>query len=102
MPETSLDGLAPMIAPAVTYSIDCDQGARLGLKPERSQADEDGYFYSRWGSPTNQVTAGMISSLEGARAGTYLTGSGMMSISCTLCSMLQAGDHVILPQAVYG
>jgi len=101
-PKSSLAGLAPGIFPAVTYSIDCDQGARLGLKSERSQADEDGYFYSRWGNPTNQVTAGMIASLEEAKAGTYLTASGMMSISCTLCSLLKSGDHVVFPQALYG
>ena len=41
-----------------TFELDdCAHGARLHEKREQPYADEDGYVYNRWGSPTNEGAA---------------------------------------------
>ena len=55
---------------------------------------QDGYLYSRWGNPTVDAAASVITSLEGA-AGTLLFSSGMSAIVTTLFTFLRAGDHAV-------
>lgn len=55
---------------------------------------QDGYLYSRWGNPTVDAAASVITSLEGA-AGTLLFSSGMSAIITTLFTFLRAGDHAV-------
>lgn len=71
------------------------------VKDEAVWNDEDGFFYSRWGSPTSQVAARAISELERAK-GTALFSSGMAAITATLLSELSAGEHAVFPKALYG
>jgi len=45
----SLKGVAPPIVLSSTYCLeDADHSSRLAEKPESSEADADGFFYSRW------------------------------------------------------
>lgn len=82
---------------------DADHGARLHDKKEAAYTDEDGFVYSRWGSPTNEACARQIHALEsGAGAGrrgggTLLFGSGMSAITSALMSVLKEGDHAVFP-----
>ena len=69
---------------------------------QAAEADADGFFYSRWGSPTNQLASKIVTELEGAKAGTLTFASGMNAITSTLMSTLKAGEHVVAPKAVYG
>lgn len=100
-------GLAPPIYFASTYTLDdADHGARLHDKKEGAFTDDDGFVYSRWGSPTNEACARQIYALEGADerkgGGTLLFGSGMSGITSALMSVLKAGDHCVFPYTVYG
>lgn len=98
-------GLAPPIYFGSTYLLDdADHGARLHDKKEAAYTDQDGFVYSRWGSPTNEAAAKQIAALEGvdAKGGTMLFGSGMSGITSALMSTLKAGDHAVFPYTVYG
>ena len=81
-------------------------GARLHEKSEAPYADEDGYVYGRWGSPTNEGAARQLAALEGIgpgdEGGTMLFSSGMAAITAALQARLRAGDHAIFPYTVYG
>jgi methionine-gamma-lyase len=98
----SLAGVAPPIVLSSTYLLeDAAHSTRLADKAEGAVSDEDGFFYSRWGSPTNQMVGTIVSELEGA-AGTLTFCSGMNAITSTLMTELKSGDHIVAPQAVYG
>jgi methionine-gamma-lyase len=97
-----LAGIAPPIVLASTFTLDdAAHSSRLADKEERAECDEDGFFYSRWGSPTNQMAGKIVSELEGAK-GTLTFASGMNAITTTLMTVLRSGDHVVAPKAVYG
>ena len=99
----SLAGIPPPIVLASTYTLDdAAHSTRLADKPEAAESDGDGFFYSRWGSPTNQLAGKIVSELEGASAGTLTFASGMNAITSTLMTLLRSGDHVVAPKAVYG
>ena len=104
--SSSLKGIAPVVQFSSTYLLDDSaHGLRLSEKEESASgcADEDGFIYSRWGSPTNQMVCAMVSSLEGAMCmGTYCFCSGMNAITTVFMTELKSGDHVIAPRALYG
>ncbi len=62
---------------------------------------EKGYSYSRSGNPTVTALEDRITALEGG-AGTACFATGMAATSCTLMGLLNAGEHVILSDVVYG
>ena len=57
--------------------------------------------YSRLGNPTTRALEEVMSALEGGRAA-MATASGMGAISTVILSLLQAGDHIIVQQGLYG
>ena len=59
-----------------------------------------GYEYSRTGNPTRAALEEMIAVLENGHAG-FAFGSGMAAITATIM-LFSKGDHVILPDDVYG
>lgn len=60
-----------------------------------------GYTYSREGHPNASVLAQKLDEMEGARGG-MMTGSGMGAVSAVLLGLLQAGDHMIGGDQLYG
>jgi cystathionine beta-lyase len=62
---------------------------------------EAGYTYGLYGTPTALELAGRISELEGGYR-TILTPGGQGAISFINLSLLKAGDHVLIPESVYG
>jgi len=60
-----------------------------------------GYAYSRIDNPTSDALARAIAELHGAEAG-FCFGSGMAAIHAALLSTLQATDHVVVTDALYG
>jgi methionine-gamma-lyase len=105
-------GLAPPVYFGSTFLLDnASHGARLHEKRESPYTDEDGFVYSRWGSPTNEAAALQIAALEGVDDPNHTTGvlgkcllfnSGMSAITSSLMAVLRSGDHVIFPYTVYG
>ena len=62
---------------------------------------EKGYSYSRSGNPTVVALENRITALEGG-AGSLCFATGMSATSSTMMALLNAGDHVILSDVVYG
>jgi len=96
-----VDPLATPIYVSSTFKLkNAAHGARLSSVQDPLDG-ESPYLYSRWGNPTTDVAARMINKLEQGHR-TFTTSSGMAAVSTALFAHLQAGDHVIAPEAVYG
>ena len=86
----------PPIYQTSTFAFgDADEGAALfaGKGP--------GYIYSRMGNPTVRGLEKSLAALEGGYDG-LACASGMAAIHTTLAGLLQAGDHLVCSDAVYG
>lgn len=61
------------------------------------------YQYGRRGTPTTEALELALQELEGPQcAGVSLLPSGLAAISTALMSVVQAGDHVLVTDSVYG
>jgi cystathionine beta-lyase/cystathionine gamma-synthase len=58
-------------------------------------------FYTRYGNPTLARAETIIAKLEGAQSA-MLTASGMGAISTAMFGLLEAGDHVVAQESLYG
>jgi len=67
----------------------------------RMAGDEEGYVYSRYGNPTNQMLAERLAALEGAET-CRITASGMGAISSAMIAPCSAGDRVVAANALFG
>ncbi|PWK11357.1 trans-sulfuration enzyme family protein [Tumebacillus permanentifrigoris] len=74
---------------------DADQGAA------RFGGTDPGYKYSRLGNPNTDALAEKIAALENAEMGLCF-GSGMAAISTVMLHLVQAGDHILAADALYG
>lgn len=74
---------------------DVDHGARL------FKGEEDGYIYTRMRNPTVEACEDAVAILEGG-AKALGCGSGMAASHTLFTAALQAGDHVICSESVYG
>ncbi len=59
------------------------------------------YAYGLYGTPTTHELAGRICDLEDGYA-TFLTPGGQAALALVYLTFLSAGDHVLVPQSVYG
>ncbi len=62
---------------------------------------EVGYTYGLYGTPTTLELAGRIAELEGGFR-SIITPGGQSAISLINFSLLRAGDHVLVPESIYG
>jgi cystathionine gamma-lyase len=62
---------------------------------------EKGYSYSRSSNPTVVALEERLNSLEGG-SGALCFATGMAATSCTMMALLNAGDHAVLSDVVYG
>ncbi len=62
---------------------------------------EGGYTYGTHGTPTVLDLAGRVAELEGGTR-TLIAPSGLAAISLVQLALLQAGDHVLIPETAYG
>jgi cystathionine beta-lyase/cystathionine gamma-synthase len=59
-------------------------------------------LYTRYGNgPNHQVLEARLAALDGGDDA-LVVGSGMAAMACALLSLLQAGDHVVATDAIYG
>lgn len=58
------------------------------------------YTYGRHGTPTTRALETALAALEGGEK-TVLLPSGLAAITCALLSVLKAGDHLLVTDAVY-
>lgn len=76
------------IVPSTTFYMDPDGGGDL--------------LYSRYGNgPNHTVVEARLAALDGGDDALVL-GSGMAAMACAMLSLLQAGDHVVATDAIYG
>lgn len=88
--------IVPPIYQVSTFRFqDADHGASLFAGREK------GYIYTRMANPTIEALENAVAVLEGGHKGLGC-GSGMAAVSATFMTLLQAGDHVICSEAVYG
>ena len=59
------------------------------------------YTYGRNGTPTSDSLVNAIAAIYNAE-GCVLASSGMNAITTALMSVMKAGDHILLPDCVYG
>ena len=63
--------------------------------------DEAPYPYGLFGTPTTLELAARIAALENGRH-TFLTPGGQAAITLVYLALVKAGDHVLLPDSIYG
>ena len=66
-----------------------------------SKPEEGKMIYGRWGTPTTFTLTDALAELEGG-AGCALFPSGAAAIAGTLLAFVQPGDHLLVPDNVYG
>ncbi len=88
-------GLAPTLDRSSSYGF--ETAARASAVHE---GDEPGFFYGRMGTPTQRALEGALAELEGGEAALAF-GSGMAAISSLLLTVLEPGDHLVAPEAMY-
>lgn len=95
-PDPVYGAVAPPIYQSSTFAFTSpEQGAR------RFAGTEEGYIYSRLGNPTTRMLEDCVASLEGGVRGLAVA-SGMAAVSTIMLGLLEAGDHVIMTDTVYG
>jgi O-succinylhomoserine sulfhydrylase len=67
----------------------------------RFAGEEEGYSYSRSGNPTVSSFEMRLAALEGTEAA-MATSTGMSAVLLMLLSLLNAGDHVVYSQSMFG
>jgi O-succinylhomoserine sulfhydrylase len=67
----------------------------------RFKGEDDGFIYSRYANPTNEMFEQRMCLLEGAEAARS-TASGMAAIAAALLCQVKAGDHVVSARALFG
>jgi len=65
------------------------------------RGENDAFIYGRWGNPTVLGLEATLADLEGGEAA-VCTASGMAAVAGSLLALLEAGDHVVAPRALYG
>jgi cystathionine beta-lyase len=63
--------------------------------------DEAPYTYGSYGTPTTLELAARLAELEGARR-CFITPGGQAALVLVYFACLSAGDHVLVPETVYG
>jgi len=94
MPDAHRSVATPIYQTATFQYETVEDGARLGAEIG------PGYIYTRWANPTTEVFERKVAMLEGAEAALAVA-SGMAAISTAVTGLLRAGEHAIVPKAVY-
>jgi cystathionine beta-lyase/cystathionine gamma-synthase len=96
IPETPQPPVnVPIYASSTFAMADADELADL-LEFERP-----GHSYSRYSNPTLDALERTLAELEGGEAG-LAAASGMAAIHAVVLSLLETGDDLVIPRAVYG
>lgn len=87
--------VTPIYATSTFKFDNADQGARL------FKGEQEGYIYTRMRNPTVEAMEDAVAALEGGYKALGC-GSGMAAVHTVFAAMLQAGDHIICGDSVYG
>ena len=95
-PGSSSRAVVSPIQPSVVYASD-DADAL----DDQYEGRAKGYTYAREGHPNAEALAGLINQMEGVKQG-LVVGSGMAAVTTALLANLEAGDHIIGADQLYG
>lgn len=95
-PDPTYGSLATPIYQTSTF---CFDSVETGT--EIFNGEQTGYAYSRGGNPTTTALELKVAALERGEA-CVATSSGMGAIGSVFVGLLQAGDHVISGECIYG
>jgi O-succinylhomoserine sulfhydrylase len=87
---------AEVIFPTSSYVF-----ANAAEAAARFAGDQPGNIYSRFTNPTVRTFEERLASLEGGDS-CVATASGMAAILATCAGLLQAGDHIVSSQSIFG
>ena len=82
----------------LTSSFVFDNAAQAAA---RFSGAEEGYVYSRFSNPTVGMLQERLAALEGGEAA-IATASGMAAILSTVMALMQAGEHIVTSQGIFG
>ncbi len=82
----------------LTSSFVFDNAAQAAA---RFSGEEEGFVYARFTNPTVAMFQERLAALEGGEA-CIATASGMSAILATLMALLQAGDHIVASNSLFG
>src|ERR1035441_3346633 len=89
-----------------SLSVGVQRGSTVLFQDAASVKDEwdqyeVGYTYGLYGTPTTLELAARICELEGGYR-TLITPGGQCAISTINFAFLKSGDHILVPESVYG
>lgn len=96
LPPQPTEPLVPPIYPAAVYRCSDPRQASDLLAGQ-----QPGYVYSRDGHPNADLLAEKCRELHGAEKA-CVTATGMGALAAALLALLQAGDHVVVSNQLYG
>jgi cystathionine gamma-synthase len=95
-PASAMVPLVPPIVPsAVFVARDADHMNSV------YEGQAQGFTYGREGSPNAELLAAKIAALESAESG-FVTSSGMSAVAAIVLGLLEAGDHIVAGNQLYG
>src|SRR5262245_4130965 len=94
-PSATMPLVPPIVPTAVFVARDADHMNSV------YEGQAQGFTYAREGSPNAELLAAKIASLEGAECG-LITSSGMSAVAAILLGLLNAGDHIVAGNQLYG
>ena len=99
-PETlARGGFRPLVTPVFRGATTVFENAASA----RDTWDQDdlAYTYGQYGTPTAQELAARVCELEGGYR-TFIVPGGQSALALVDLALLGAGDHVLLPESIYG
>ncbi|MGI8786501.1 MAG: trans-sulfuration enzyme family protein [Pyrinomonadaceae bacterium] len=84
----------PIYTASVYAFPDADTGAAI------HNHEREGYFYGRFGNPTQTALEKTIAELERGESALAFA-SGMAAVSAALLTIVKSGDHIVAPTSMY-
>jgi cystathionine beta-lyase/cystathionine gamma-synthase len=81
-----------------TTTFEVSDAAELG---DLLEFGRPGHSYTRYSNPTHEALESALAELEGGEMA-LSTASGMAAIHAAMLSILESGDELLMPQALYG
>lgn len=97
-PKEQHGAVNPPVYHASTILFESVESLR-GAKETRMRPDA--VTYGRAGTPTTMALQDSVAALEGGYAGIAVS-SGLAAITASIMSLVQAGDHILMTDSVYG
>lgn len=96
LPYSASHPVVTPLSPSVVYASETPDALDA-----QYEGRVQGYTYSREGHPNADVVAKRLDAMEGVSGG-MVTSSGMAAVSAVLLGLLNAGDHAIGANQLYG